>query len=70
MPVVVLDIFSPGGKSETLDTLYLKVNCFSSALSLIVEKGFGSDGLCHFPHPFGTEVTVSLAKSMLLLTFI
>ena len=34
-----------------------------------MEKGLGSDGLCHFPHPVGTEVTVSVANSMLLLTF-
>ena len=74
MPVVVLDIFSPGGKSFKFNnqislTNYISSNIFSSALSLIAEKGLGSDGLCHFPHPVGTEVTVSLANSMLLLTF-
>merc|ERR1712192_210506 len=41
----------------------------SSALFLIAEKGLGSDGLCHFPHPVGTEVTVSVPNSMLLFTF-
>jgi len=38
----------------------------SSALSLIAEKGLGSDGLCHFPHPVGTEVSVMPSEDLQL----